>query len=237
VRLLVVEDDERLSGLLRRGLRAEGYAVDCVASVEDALWMATENAYDGAVVDIGLPDGDGFSLCARLRAARCWTPLLMLTARGAIADRVRGLDVGADDYVVKPFAFTELSARIRALVRRGGHERPPIARMGGLTLDRARRLVTVHGRPLPLSMREFALLELFLHHPDEVLSRAEIIEHVWDWAYDGGSNVVDVYVHALRVWLGTDADLPRIDTIRGAGYVLRSGTGESTVSMPGTAPP
>jgi two-component system OmpR family response regulator len=237
LRLLVVEDDERLSGLLRRGLRAEGYAVDCVASVEDALWMATENAYDGAVVDIGLPDGDGFSLCARLRAARCWTPLVMLTARDAVADRVRGLDVGADDYLVKPFAFTELSARIRALVRRGGHERPAIARIGVLTLDRARRLVTVHGRPITLSMREFALLELFLRHPDEVLSRAEIIEHVWDWAYDGASNVVDVYVHALRGRLGSDPELPRIDTIRGAGYVLRSPIGEAATSIPGTPPP
>jgi len=222
MRLLVVEDEERLSGLVRRGLRAEGYAVDCVSTIEDARWMAIENEFDAIVLDLGLPDGDGFDLCVALRDQRRPTPILILTARDAIVDRVRGLDAGADDYLVKPFAFSALAARVRALIRRGGRERPPVLKVGAVELDPARHVVLVADRALTLSIREFAILELFLRRPDEVLTRADIIEHVWDWAYEGTSNVVDVYVHALRLRLGVGPGLPRIETIRGVGYILRS---------------
>jgi len=221
MRLLVVEDDARLADQLRRGLKADGYAVDCCGTAEEARWLATENDYDAVILDIGLPDGDGFAVCADLRAAGRWAPILMLTARDGVPDRVRGLDVGADDYVLKPFSFSELSARIRALVRRGATERPTIIRVGNLELDRARRSVHLDGRPVMLSLREFAILELLMRRADEVLTRAEIIEHVWDWAYDGTSNVVDWNVMTLRQHLRNTGDGPRIETVRGVGYVLR----------------
>ena len=221
MRLLIVEDDTRLADQLRRGLAAEGYAVDCTGTAEEARWLATENDYDGVVLDIGLPDGDGFSVCADLRSASRWSPIVFLTARHSVADRVRGLDVGADDYVLKPFSFAELSARIRALIRRGARERPAIIRVGTLELDRAQRTFRLKGRRITLSIREFALLELLIRRVDEVLTRAEIIEHVWDWAYDGTSNVVDWHVMTLRRHLGTDPGVPRIETVRGVGYVLR----------------
>jgi len=234
VRLLVIEDDARLADQLRRGFKAEGYATDCTGTAEDARWLATENDYDAVVLDIGLPDGDGFSLCADLRSMGRWAPIVMLTARTAVPDRIRGLDVGADDYVLKPFSFAELSARIRALVRRGAPERPSIVRAGPLELDRAQHAIRFHGRPLALSVREFALLELFMRRPNEVQTRAEIIEHVWDWAYDGTSNVVDWHVMALRQRLGSDPSAPRIETVRGVGYVLRpTGTDPAEVGAIG----
>jgi two-component system OmpR family response regulator len=220
MRLLVVEDDDRLSDLLQRGLKAQGYAVDGAATAEDARWLATENDYDGLVLDVGLPDGDGYDLCADLRTAGRWVPILMLTARITVDDRVRGLDVGADDYLVKPFAFAELAARLRALVRRGGRPRPTLLRAGTLELDPARHQATVGGRSLDLSGREFAVLELFVRRLDDVLTRTEIIGHVWDWAYDGTSNIVDVYIRLLRQHLGEDAGAPRIETVRGVGYRL-----------------
>jgi two-component system OmpR family response regulator len=221
MRLLLLEDDIRLAGLLRRGLQAEGHAVDLAASVEDGRWMATENPYDALVFDVMLPDGDGFALCAEIRQAGNWTPVLLLTARDAVSDRVRGLDVGADDYLVKPFAFAELTARLRALARRGAPERPTILTAGTLTIDPAARAVEVAGRPLGLSPREYALLELFVRRAGDVLTRTEIIERVWDWAYDGTSNVVDVYVRYLRSKLAPHPSAPRIETARGVGYVLR----------------
>ena len=220
MRLLVVEDDDRLSDLLQRGLKAQGYAVDGAATAEDARWLATENDYDGLVLDVGLPDGDGYDLCADLRTAGRWVPILMLTARITVGDRVRGLDVGADDYLVKPFAFAELAARLRALVRRGGRPRPTLLRAGTLELDPARHQATVGDRSLDLSSREFAVLELFVRRVDDVLTRTEIIGHVWDWAYDGTSNIVDVYVRLLRQHLGDDPGAPRIETVRGVGYRL-----------------
>jgi two-component system OmpR family response regulator len=223
MRLMLLEDDIRLAGLLQRGLRAEGHAVDVAARVEDGRWLATENPYDALVFDVMLPDGDGFALCAEIRRAGIWTPVLMLTARDAIGDRVRGLDVGADDYLVKPFAFAELTARLRALVRRGAPERPTILSAGTLTVDPATRAVEVNGRPLSLSPREHALLELFVRRAGDVLTRTEIIERVWDWAYDGTSNVVDVYVRYLRAKLAAHPSAPRIETARGVGYVLRTG--------------
>jgi two-component system OmpR family response regulator len=222
MRLLLVEDDDRLSDLLQRGLKAQGYAVDGVATAEDARWLATENDYDGLVLDIGLPDDDGYRVCADLRTAGRWMPILMLTARITVADRVRGLDVGADDYLIKPFAFAELSARVRALVRRGGQARPTVVRVGSLELDPARHQVSVAGRPLELSAREFAVLELFARRADDVLTRTEIIGHVWDWAYDGSSNIVDVYVRLVRRHLGDGPGIPSIDTVRGVGYRLRT---------------
>jgi two-component system OmpR family response regulator len=222
MRLLLMEDDTRLAGLLQRGLQAEGHAVDVAASIEDGRWLATENPYDALVFDAMLPDGDGFDLCAEMRRAGIWTPVLMLTARDAVSDRVRGLDVGADDYLVKPFAFAELAARLRALARRGAPERPTILAVGTLTLDPAARAVEVDGRPLSLSAREYGLLELFVRRAGDVLTRTEIIEHVWDWAYDGTSNVVDVYVRYLRTKLALHPSAPRIETARGIGYVLRA---------------
>jgi two-component system OmpR family response regulator len=221
VRLLLVEDDTRLAGLLQRGLRSEGYAIDVAGTVEDGRWLASENPFDVLIFDVTLPDGDGFSLCRELRRSGNWTPVLMLTARDTVADRVQGLDAGADDYLVKPHSFAELAARVRALIRRGGHERPAVLTVGGLNLDPATHAVTAIGRRVDLSPKEFALLELFMRNAGEVLSRSRILEHAWDWAYDGTSNVVDVYVRYLRQKLGGSKSLPHIETVRGVGYVLR----------------
>ena len=221
MRLLLLEDDARLAGLLERGLKAEGHAVDRAASIEDGRWLATENPYDVLIFDVMLPDGDGFSLCSDLRGVGTWTPVLLLTARDAITDRVRGLDVGADDYLVKPFAFPELTARLRALARRGAPERPTILRVGSLVLDPAARSVSIADRRLELTAREYALLELFVRRAGDVLTRTEILERVWDWAYDGTSNVIDVYVRNLRTKMADLPSAPRIETVRGMGYVLR----------------
>ena len=221
MKVLLLEDDVRLSALLLRGLRREGYAVDHAATVEDGRWMATESTYDAMIFDVMLPDGDGFDLCAELRAAGTWTPVLFLTARGGVEDRVRGLDAGGDDYVVKPFAFAELLARLRALARRGAVERPVRLTMGDLEVDPVGHRVVAGGRSLALTAREFALLEFFMRQPDTVLSRSAILEQVWDWAFDGSPRIIDVYVRTLREQLGKGRDRPRIETIRGAGYVLR----------------
>ena len=221
MKILLLEDDLRLSGLIVRGLRREGHAVDSAGTVEDARWSTAESTYDVLILDVMLPDGDGFGLCAELRASGDWTPVLMLTARDAVADRVRGLDVGADDYLVKPFAFAELVARLRALVRRGSTERPNVLTCGDISLDPATRRVSVGIVSVTLVGREFALLEYFLHHQDEALSRSRIIDEVWDWAFEGTPRIIDVYVSALRGHLGGGARTPRIETIRGVGYVLR----------------
>ncbi len=226
MRLLLLEDDGRLAGLVARGLREEGHAVDRAGSIEDGHWLATENPYDVLIFDVMLPDGDGFDLCAALRRERVWTPVLLLTARDAISDRVRGLDVGADDYLVKPFAFAELTARLRALARRGAPERPTVLEADALVVDPAARSATIDARPLELTAREYALLELFVRRAGDVLSRTEILDRVWDWAYDGTSNVIDVYVRNLRAKMAGHPGAPRIETVRGMGYVLRTrGTG------------
>ncbi len=222
MKLLLLEDDVRLSGLLQRGLRSDGHAVDAAATIEDARWFTSEGAYDALILDVMLPDGDGFAFCAELRAGGNWTPVLMLTARDAVEDRVRGLDVGADDYLVKPFAFVELLARLRALGRRGPSERPTVLTVGALVLDPAAHRVTVAGNDVPFSSRQFALLEFLMHHPDEVVSRTTILDRVWDWAYEGTSNIVDVYIRALRVRLREHPQSPALDTVRGVGYVLRT---------------
>jgi two-component system OmpR family response regulator len=224
MKVLLLEDDVRLAGLVRRGLRRDGNAVDVAGTVEDARWLAAESTYDVLVLDVMLPDGDGFGLCLELRAAGNWTPVLLLTARDAIDDRVRGLDVGADDYLVKPFAFAELFARLRALARRGSTERPNVLTLGNLCLDPATHDVQVGGRSMPLAGREFALLEYFLRHAGQVLTRARIIDEVWDWAFEGTPRIIDVYVRSLRARLGGEPGTPRIETIRGAGYALRGPT-------------
>lgn len=221
MRILVIEDESKMAALLRRALREEGYAVDVTASAEDAVWMGTENPYDAVVLDVMLPDGNGFEVLKRLREAGRWSPVIMLTARDAVADRVRGLDAGADDYLIKPFSFDELLARLRALVRRGTAERPPVLRAGALSLDPGSRTIEVGGTPVELTAREFALLEYLMRHAGEAVSRTRIREHVWDFSFDGDSNVVDVYVRYLREKIDRRFGLALIETVRGVGYRIR----------------
>jgi two-component system OmpR family response regulator len=185
------------------------------------VWQATEFGYDAVVLDVLLPDVDGFEVCRRLRSEGCWAPVLMLTARDAVLDRVRGLDAGADDYLTKPFSFVELSARLRALIRRGARERPTLLKAGDLRLDPASRRAWRGESELELSPKEFALLELFLRHPGQVLTRTHILEHVWDFAYDGVSNVVDQYIAYLRRKIDRPHGVKHLETVRGAGYRLR----------------
>jgi two-component system OmpR family response regulator len=225
MRVLVVEDEVRLALLLKRGLEEEGYAVDTSGDGGEALWHATETEYDAIVLDIMLPSMDGLEVTRRLRAEGRWTPVLLLTARDAIDDRVVGLDAGADDYLVKPFSFAELAARVRALVRRGRVERPTVLEAGDLRLDPARRRAWRAEVELDLSPKEFALLELFLSHPGEVLTRTRILEHVWDFAYDPSSNVVDQYVGYLRRKIDRPFGRDDLETVRGAGYRLREPKG------------
>ena len=221
MRILVVEDEVKMAGLLKRGLEEEGYAVDLHRTGQDGVWAAAENPYDAIVLDVMLPDVDGFEVCRQIRAGGHWAPVLMLTARTAVADRVAGLDAGADDYLTKPFSFSELLARLRALVRRGAGERPAVLRTGDLALDPASRRVTRGEVAIELTAKELALLELFMRRPGEVLSRSRIIEHVWDFGYDGVSNVVDVYVRYLREKIDRPFRRDTIETVRGSGYRLR----------------
>jgi two-component system OmpR family response regulator len=222
VRVLVVEDAVRMARLLERGLQEEGYAVDAAHSGVEAAWMGTENPYDAIVLDLMLPDIDGFEVCRRLRAAGQWAPVLMLTARDAVDDRVRGLDAGADDYLTKPFALAELLARLRALLRRGTRERPAVLEVGDLSLDPAAKVVRRGERTVALTAKEFALLEYFMRHPGEVLTRTRLIEHVWDFAFEGDSNVVEVYVRYLREKVDRPFGRESLETVRGAGYRLRA---------------
>ncbi len=211
-----------MAALLRRGLVEEGYAVDIASKGEDAVWMATEVPNDAVVLDVMLPDLYGFEVCRRIRDAGTWTPVLMLTARDAVEDRVRGLDAGADDYLTKPFAFVELAARLRALIRRGPGERPAVLKVSDLTLDPATRMVHRGITGIDLTAKEFALLEFFMRHPGQVLTRMALIEHVWDVAYDGSSNVVDVYVKYLREKVDRPFGVRSIETVRGSGYRLKA---------------
>ena len=222
MRILVVEDDLKLAGLLRRGLTERGNATDVIARGEDALWMARAHPYDAIVLDVMLPGIDGFETCAALRAADVWSPVLMLTARDAVEDRVSGLDAGADDYLVKPFSFVELLARLRALGRRGTGERPTVLGVGDLRLDPATRRVWRGGTELELSSKEFALLELFMRKPDQVLSRLELLEYAWDIGYENRSNVITVYVRYLREKIDRPFGRRSLETVQGAGYRLRS---------------
>jgi two-component system OmpR family response regulator len=220
MRLLVVEDEPKLGPLIVRALRAEGHAVDLSETGEDALWRAGSVAYDAIVLDVGLPGIDGYETCRRLRTDGVWAPVLMLTARDAIEDRVEGLDVGADDYLVKPFSFAELTARLRALVRRGARERPTVLEVGELRLDPAQRQAWRGDYPLALSAKEYALLEAFMRRPGEVLSRFALIERVWDESYEQRSNIVDAYVRLLRDKIDRPFGTDSIETVRGVGYRL-----------------
>ena len=190
-------------------------------TVEEARWLLSETKHDVLVLDVMLPDGDGFALCRDLRAAGDWSPVLMLTAREAVTDRVRGLDVGADDYLVKPFAFAELEARLRALDRRGPSDRPTSITVGSLEIDPAARRATIGSRELDLTGRQFSLLEFFARRADHVLTRSQILDQVWDWAFEGDPRIIDVYVRALRRALGEESGGPWIETLRGVGYALR----------------
>jgi two-component system OmpR family response regulator len=221
MRVLIVEDELRMAGLIHRGLFKEGLAVDVARTGEDALWMAESSEYDAIVLDVMLPGINGFETCRSLRTQGVWTPVLMLTARDSVEDRVAGLDTGADDYLVKPFAFAELLARLRALSRRGEPERPTVLEVDDLRLDPAKRRVWRGDTEIQLSAKEFALLETFMRRPDEVLSRYHLLEHAWDFAYENRSNVVDVYIRHLRNKIDEPFDRQSLETIRGAGYRLR----------------
>ena len=225
MRALVVEDELKMAALLRRGLVEEGYAVDVAGSGEDALRMARSTAYDAIVLDVMLPGLDGFGVCRELRSSGVWTPILMLTARDGVEDRVEGLDSGADDYLTKPFSFAELLARLRALTRRGAPERPAVLEAGSLRLDPATRQAWRGEVELELSAKEFALLEIFIRRAGDVLTRLELLEHAWDYAYENRSNVVDVYVRYLREKIDRPFGLDAIETIRGSGYRLRTDGG------------
>ncbi|MEK6276225.1 MAG: response regulator transcription factor [Actinomycetota bacterium] len=221
MRILIVEDDVKMAALLRRGLREEGVAVDVAGRGEDALWRAGATEYDAIVLDVMLPGIDGFETCRRLREDGVWAPVLMLTARDAVEDRVAGLDGGADDYLTKPFSFSELLARLRALARRGSPERPAVLSVGDLRLDPASGQVWRGETEIDLSPREFSLLEAFMRHPGEVLSRYQLLERAWDFEYENRSNVIDVYVRYLREKIDRPFKVKSLETVRGVGYRLR----------------
>jgi two-component system, OmpR family, response regulator len=230
MRLLIVEDEPKMAALVKRGMSDEGIAADVAERGEDAVWMAQATEYGAILLDVMLPGIDGFEVCRRLRAAGVWSPVLMLTARDAVEDRVAGLDGGADDYLVKPFAFEELLARLRALVRRGPIERPTVLEVGDLRLDPADHRVTRRDIPIALSPKEYAMLEVFMRRPGQVLARLTLLESVWDEGYENRSNVVDVYVRYLREKVDRPFGVASIETVRGTGYRLRADGGCSPAS-------
>jgi two-component system, OmpR family, response regulator len=223
--VLLVEDDVRMAAALRRGLQAEGIVADVATRGVDALWMARATELDAIVLDVLLPDIDGFETCRRLRADGVWVPIIMLTARDAVADRVRGLDAGADDYLTKPFSLAELLARLRALFRRGPLDRPTVLEVGTLRLDPATRQVWRGDHEIALSAREFALLETFMRRPGQALSRLQLLEAAWDYAYEHRSNVIEVYVRYLREKIDRPFGVSALETVRGFGYRLRKDGG------------
>ena len=218
MRVLIVEDASKLRLILQARLREEGYAVDAAATGVEAVRQAIADPYDAIVLDLRLPDLDGVEVCSRLRQASCWSPILMLTARDGVDDRVRGLDVGADDYLTKPFAFPELFARVRALVRRGVVERPAELIRGDLVVDPGERTVARAGRRVELTAREFAVLEYLMRHPGVALGRDRLIAHVWDSRYRGDSNIVDVNIRGIREKIDRPFGCDSIETVRGVGY-------------------
>jgi two-component system, OmpR family, response regulator len=225
MRILIVEDEPKLAQLVARALREEGHPADVAEHGKDALWMAQSAPYDAIVLDVMLPDLDGFEIVRRLRGRQVWTPVLMLTARDAVADRVGGLDAGADDYLTKPFSFDELLARLRAIARRGPIERPTVIEVGDLKLDPAAHRAWRGDTELDLSTREFALLELFMRNAGQTLSRLQLLEGAWDMAFESRSNVVDVYVRYLREKIDRPFGRDSIETVRGVGYRLREDGG------------
>lgn len=219
--MLIVEDQPKLAELLARGLREEGHAADVADRGEDALWMAPAASYDVIVLDIMLPGIDGIETCRELRRGGVWTPVLMLTARDAVGDRVTGLDAGADDYLTKPFSFDELLARLRALTRRVPAERPVTVEVGDLRLDPAAHRAWRGETELELSAKEFAMLELLMRRPGNVLTREQLLEGAWDMSYERRSNVVDVYIRYLREKIDRPFGSDSIETVRGVGYRLK----------------
>jgi two-component system, OmpR family, response regulator len=222
MRVLVVEDEKKLGELLGRGLREEGYAADVADRGEEALWMARAVPYDAIVLDVMLPGADGFEICRHLRHDGVWTPVLMLTARDAVDDRVVGLDAGADDYLTKPFSFEELLARLRALTRRTPVERPPVLEVDDLRLDPAAHRAWRGDRELDLSAKEFALLELLMRRRGVTLTRTQLLDGAWDISFESHSNVVDVYIRYLREKIDRPFGRESIQTVRGVGYRLRA---------------
>lgn len=220
VRVLVIEDEPKMADLLRRGLREEGFAADVARNGAQALQQLADTSYDVVVLDVMLPDMDGREVCRRMRSDEVWAPVLMLTALDAVEDRIAGLDAGADDYLMKPFAFDELLARLRALLRRGTAERPSVLEVAGLRLDPATHQVWSAGQEVTLTIREFALLEAFMRTPDQVMTRDQLLERVWDLGYESRSNVVDVYVRMLRNKVDPHIGRQSIETVRGVGYRL-----------------
>jgi two-component system OmpR family response regulator len=225
MRVLIVEDEPKLAAAIRRGLQSEGIIVDVATSGEDALWMAAASEFDVIALDVMLPGIDGFDACRRLREGGVWTPIIMLTARDAVEDRVQGLDQGADDYLTKPFSLAELLARFRALARRRPPERPAVLQAGNLRLDPATREVWRGDEEIALSTKEFALLEAFMRRPGDVLSKDQLLEFAWDYDYENRSNVVQVYVRYLREKIDRPFGVASLETVRGAGYRLRKDGG------------
>jgi two-component system, OmpR family, response regulator len=221
MRVLIVEDEPKMAGLIRRGLREEGYSPDIARTGDDALWMAAATEYDAIVLDVLLPGTNGFDVCRELRRSGVWSPVLMLTARDSVDDRVAGLDAGADDYLTKPFSFVEFLARLRALSRRPPLERPAVLEVGDLRLNPATHQAWRGDAELELSAKEFRILEAFMRRPGHVLSRLHLLEHCWDYGYENRSNVVDVYVRYLREKIDRPFGRKSIETVRGAGYRLR----------------
>jgi two-component system OmpR family response regulator len=226
MRVLVVEDEIKMAGLIRRGLVEDGLAVDLAGSGEDALVRASATDYDAIVLDVNLPGISGFDTCRKLRERGAWTPVLMLTARDSVEDRIAGLDGGADDYLTKPFSLRELGARLRALFRRQPSERPAVLEVGDIRLDPASRTASRNGTVVDLSAKEFALLETFMRSPGRVLTRFHLLEHAWDYSYEHRSNVVDVYVRYLREKLDRPFGVESIETVRGSGYRMRPDGGQ-----------
>jgi two-component system copper resistance phosphate regulon response regulator CusR len=232
MRVLLVEDEARMARFIARGLRERAYAVDVARDGEEALYQASINAYDVIILDLLLPKVDGLQVCRELRASGASTPILMLTARDTVHDRIRGLDTGADDYITKPFAFGELLARLRALLRRGGDVRPQVITVADLSVDTHAQRVTRGGRPVPLTTKEYALLEFLARNARRVVGRSEISEHVWDDRYDPFTNLIDVYVGRLRRKVDGPGAVPLIHTRRGAGYILTDDDGPHAEAQP-----
>jgi len=223
VRILVVEDHPKTAALIARGLREQTYSVDVAASGEEALWLGREHRYDAVLLDVMLPDQDGFTVLEELRQAECWAPVVMVTARSSVEDRIRGLDGGADDYLVKPFSFEELLARVRAVARRGHVPRPTALVVGDLVIDPATHAVSRAAAPIHLTPKEFALLEYLARRADEVVPRRELLEACWDFAFSGDPNVLDVFIRTLRLKVDRPFGCRSIKTVRGIGYRLDTG--------------